>query len=122
MKKDSITQHSYLEALNQRVLIYDGAMGTNLESQNLTADHFGNERYFSCNDYLNISFAEAVRKVHNAFLNAGADVIETNTFRSNRFTLAEFGLAEKVLEINRAGALIARHALMHSQRRTDLYL
>ena len=108
MKKDSITQHSYLEALNQRVLIYDGAMGTNLESQNLTADHFGNERYFGCNDYLNISFAEAVRKVHNAFLNAGADVIETNTFRSNRFTLAEFGLAEKVLEINRAGALIAR--------------
>jgi len=101
-------QHPYLTALNERILVFDGAMGTNLEAQGLTTAQFGGEEFSGCNDHLNLSCPDAVRKVHRSFLEAGVDVIETNTFRSNRFTLGEFGLAEKVTQINQAGARLAR--------------
>ena len=94
--------------MSERIIIFDGAMGTNLDAQNLNAGHFGGEQYLGCNDHLNLTYPEAVRNVHRSFLDVGVDVIETNTFRSNRLTLAEFGLAEKVAEINLAGAQIAR--------------
>jgi 5-methyltetrahydrofolate--homocysteine methyltransferase len=102
------TNRRYLDALAERVLIYDGAMGTSLQKQNLTAEHFGGERYNGCNDYLVISYPQAVEKVHRSFLEVGVDVIETDTFRANRLTLGEYGLAERVLEINRAAAALAR--------------
>jgi 5-methyltetrahydrofolate--homocysteine methyltransferase len=102
------TNRRYLDALNQRVLIYDGAMGTSLQQQKLTAEHFGGERTNGCNDYLVISYPQAVEMVHRSFLEVGVDVIETNTFRSNRITLGEYGLAERVIEINRAAASLAR--------------
>ena len=98
----------YLDALDQRVLLFDGAMGTNLDRQNLTVEDFGGERTAGCNDYLVITCPQVGEKVHRAFLEAGADVIETDTFRSNRLTLGEFGLGERVLEINRAAAGLAR--------------
>lgn len=99
---------TYLEALKERVIVFDGAMGTNLEAQSLTADQFGGEKYLGCNDHLNLSFPDAVKQVHRSFLAVGVDVIETNTFRSNRFTLAEFGLSDRLHEINQVGARIAR--------------
>ncbi len=102
------TQRRYLDALQQKVLIFDGAMGTSLQMQKLTAGHFGGDRYEGCNDYLVISYPEAVEKVHRAFLEVGVDVIETNTFRSNRITLAEYGLADRVIEINQTAASLAR--------------
>ena len=102
------TNRRYLDALQERVLIFDGAMGTNLQAQHLTAAHFGGEQFNGCNDYLVISFPQAVEKVHRAFLEAGVDVLETNTFRSNRITLAEYGLQERVIEINRTAAALAR--------------
>jgi 5-methyltetrahydrofolate--homocysteine methyltransferase len=102
------TNRSYLDALEQRVLIFDGAMGTNLQIQNLTVDQFGGEKTFGCNDYLVISYPEAVEKVHRSFLEVGVDVIETCTFRANRITLAEYGLGERTVEINLAGARLAR--------------
>jgi 5-methyltetrahydrofolate--homocysteine methyltransferase len=102
------TNRRYLDALQERVLIFDGAMGTSLQSQNLTAEHFGGPQYNGCNDYLVISFPEAVEKVHRSFLEVGVDVLETDTFRSNRLTLSEYGLGERVLEINRAAAALAR--------------
>lgn len=102
------TNRRYLDALQQRVLIFDGAMGTNLQAQKLTALHFGGERYNGCNDYLVISFPEAVEKVHRSFLDVGVDVIETDTFRSNRITLDEYGLGDRVFEINHAAASLAR--------------
>lgn len=111
MKTNNSFNHPYLAALKERFIIFDGAMGTNLESQNLTTRHFGGEKFNGCNDHLNLSFPEAVNKVHTAFLEAGVDVIETNTFRSNRFTLCEFDLADKVNEINYAGAQIARQCI-----------
>lgn len=102
------TNRRYLDALEERVLIYDGAMGTNLQKMNLGAKEFGGERYVGCNDYLVITYPQAVEAVHRSFLEVGVDVIETNTFRSNRITLAEYGLADRVIEINRAAASLAR--------------
>ncbi len=58
--------------------------------------------------YLVISYPQAVEKVHRSFLEAGVDVLETDTFRSNRLTLGEYGLGERTLEINRAAAALAR--------------
>ena len=106
--KKIFSNRAYLDALQQRVLLFDGAMGTNLDRQNLTADHFGGEATVGCNDYLVITYPQAVETVHRAFLEAGADVIETDTFRSNRLTLGEFGLGERVAEINHSAARLAR--------------
>jgi 5-methyltetrahydrofolate--homocysteine methyltransferase len=103
-----ITHRRFLDALNERVLIFDGAMGTSLQRQNLTAAHFGGEQYNGCNDYLVISYPAAVEKVHRSYLEVGVDVLETNSFRSNRITLGEYGLADRVLEINAAAAHLAR--------------
>ena len=102
------TNRRYLDALAERVLVFDGAMGTNLQIQNLTAEQFGGERYAGCNDFLVISYPQAVEKVHRSFLEAGVDVLETDTFRSNRLTLAEYGLGERTLEINQRAAELAR--------------
>jgi len=104
----SFTNRGFLDALDQRVLLYDGAMGTNLDRQALTPEHFGGEKTAGCNDYLVIAYPQAVERVHRAFLVAGADVLETDTFRSNRLTLAEFGLDDQVSDINRAAASLAR--------------
>jgi len=102
------TNRKYLDALDDRVLLFDGAMGTNLDRQNLSVEDFGCERTAGCNDYLVITHPQAVEKVHRAFLEAGADVIETDTFRANRLTLGEFGLEDQTLIINRAAASLAR--------------
>ena len=102
------TNRAYLDALEERVLIYDGAMGTSLQVQNLTAEHFGGEQYNGCNDYLVITTPQAVEQVHRSFLEVGVDVIETDTFRSNRLTLGEYGLGEQTITINQAAASLAR--------------
>ena len=83
-------------------------MGTSLQNQHLTAEHFGGEQYNGCNDYLVISYPEAVEKVHRSFLEVGVDVIETNTFRSNRITMKEYKLQDRVIEINETAARLAR--------------
>jgi 5-methyltetrahydrofolate--homocysteine methyltransferase len=102
------TNRRYLDALEERVLVFDGAMGTSLQTMNLTAKEFGGELLAGCNDYLVISYPEAVEKVHRSFMEVGVDVLETDTFRSNRLTLAEYGLQDRVLEINSAAARLAR--------------
>lgn len=102
------TNRKYLDALEKRVLVFDGAMGTSLQVQNLTAEHFGGEGYNGCNDFLVISYPEAVEKVHRSFLEVGVDVLETNTFRSNRITMGEYKLGDRVVEINQIAASLAR--------------
>ncbi len=99
---------SFKELLNERVLIFDGAMGTNLQAQNLSADDFGGKEYEGCNEYLIITKPDAVRKVHLDFLEAGADIIETNTFGSNEIVLAEYNLQHLSYEISRKGAALAK--------------
>lgn len=112
------TNRRYLDALEERVLIYDGAMGTNLARLNLRPEHFGGERFVGLNEMLNLHHPQAVEQVHRSFLEVGVDVIETNTFRANPITLAEFGVADKVLEINRAAAALARRLADEYTQRT----
>ena len=102
------TNRRYLDALEQKVLIFDGAMGTSLQAMELTAEHYGGETTNGCIDFLVISYPAAVEQVHRSFLEIGVDVIETDTFRANRVTLAEYDLQDRVLEINRAAAQLAR--------------
>ena len=108
MANRTYTNRRYLDALERKVLVFDGAMGTSLQLQNLTAEHFGGEQYNGCNDFLVISYPEAVEKVHRSFLEVGVDVLETDTFRSNRITMAEYGLQDRVLELNETAAQLAR--------------
>ncbi len=108
MKTPLFTNRRYIDALEKRVLIFDGAMGTNLQAQRLSVEHFGGERTMGCNDFLVITYPLAVEKVHRSFLEAGVDVIETNTFRANPLTLAEYGLQDRVYEINYTAASLAR--------------
>jgi 5-methyltetrahydrofolate--homocysteine methyltransferase len=108
MTNRKYTNRRYLDALEKKVLVFDGAMGTSLQLQNLTAEHFGGEQYNGCNDYLVISYPEAVEKVHRSFLEVGVDVLETDTFRSNRLTMAEYKLQDRIIEINVAAASLAR--------------
>ncbi len=107
-QKNLTIKRAYLDALAERVLVFDGAMGTSLQAMNLSVEDYGGEAHLGCNDVLVLTKPEAVAKVHRSFLEVGADVIETNTFRSNGMTLAEFGLAAKTLGMNRAAALLAR--------------
>jgi len=108
MTERQYTNRGYLDALEKKVLVFDGAMGTSLQNQHLTAEHFGGEQYNGCNDYLVISYPEVVEKVHRSFLAVGVDVIETNTFRANRITMKEYKLQDRVIEINETAARLAR--------------
>jgi 5-methyltetrahydrofolate--homocysteine methyltransferase len=68
------------DLLKERILVLDGAMGTMIQSHNLTADDFGGQEYEGCNEYLNITRPDVIRDVHMAYLEAGADIVLTNTF------------------------------------------
>ncbi len=84
-------------------------MGTNLQTQNLTPDDFGGEKYFGCNEYLIVSKPSAIEKVHADFLTAGCDVIETNTFGGASIVLDEYGLADRAYELNFKAAMLAKN-------------
>ncbi len=88
--------------------MFDGATGTSLQTQNLSASDFGGENLAGCNEYLNISKPDAPEKVHRGFLEAGVDVIETNSFGATSIVLAEYDLADRSYEINKRAAEIAR--------------
>ena len=103
-----IKKTNYLDVLKERVLVFDGAMGTMLQSMKLTEADFGGKDLVGCNDALVLFSPEVITSVHRAYLEAGADVIETDTFRANRLTLADYGLADRVIELNRAAAQLAR--------------
>jgi 5-methyltetrahydrofolate--homocysteine methyltransferase len=97
-----------LHSPERPVLVFDGAMGTNLQVQNLTAEDFGGAQYEGCNEYLVHTKPEAVEKVHRGFLEAGADVIETDTFGGTSITLGEFDLADKAYYLNKTAAELAK--------------
>jgi 5-methyltetrahydrofolate--homocysteine methyltransferase len=99
---------TYLEALRERVLVYDGAMGTSIDTFDLSAADYGGERLFGARDYLVITRPDVIEAIHASFLEAGADVLETNTFQSTRIRLEEWGLAEQTNALNRAAAQLAR--------------
>lgn len=102
------TKPTYLEALRERVLIYDGAMGTSIDTFSLSADDYGGERTNGNRDYLAITRPDVIEQIHTSFMEAGCDVLETNTFQSSRLRLEEWGLAERTAELNIAAARLAR--------------
>jgi len=99
------------QALQQRILCLDGAMGTAIQARDLTAEDFGGEAFDGCNENLNLTRPDVIEAIHRAHLEAGADIIETNTFGSAAIVLAEYPpLHERAHEITLAGATIARRA------------
>src|SRR5882762_1252578 len=100
----------YLDELKRRVLIYDGAMGTNIQRYNLSAEDFGGKALEGCNDNLILTRPDVIQAIHESFLAVGCDVVETCTFQSTPRRLKEWGLGDKVREINVAAARIARAA------------
>jgi 5-methyltetrahydrofolate--homocysteine methyltransferase len=98
-----------LDALRDQVLLCDGAMGTRAQALNLDIerDYWGKE---NCTDILVLSRPDLVRDIHRGYFEAGADIVETNTFGGSPVTLNEFGLADRAFEINRRGAELAREA------------
>ncbi len=98
------------QMLTERILVMDGAMGTQIQARNLTAKDFGGTQYEGCNEYLNLTRPDVITSIHEAYLAAGADIIETNTFGGASIVLGDYGLGGKAHEINRAGVRLARQA------------
>ncbi|MED3726861.1 methionine synthase [Priestia filamentosa] len=98
------------EQLQKRILIVDGAMGTMIQNANLTADDFGGEEYEGCNEYLSQTKPELIQSIHEQYLEAGADIIETNTFGGTALVLDEYDLGSLAFELNVASAKLARAA------------
>ena len=103
-----VVENSILTALKERVVIYDGATGTNLQLRDLGPDDFGGPALEGCNELLCASRPDIIRELHASFFQVGVDVVETNTFGSIGPVLAEYGLAERAYELNLAGARLAR--------------
>ena len=103
-----MTPSSFLELLKNGAILFDGAMGTLLHGQGANLDR--------CLDELNLTRPDMVVDAHRAYIEAGAQVIETNTFGANRLKLSEHGLEDKVAEINHAGVHLARRAVVEARR------
>jgi 5-methyltetrahydrofolate--homocysteine methyltransferase len=117
-KETKMTNHSPLQQLSeQKTLILDGAMGTMIQSYGLTETDFRGKvaanhpcNLAGCNDMLCLTRPDVISQIHNAYLAAGADIIETNSFNSNAISLADYQLQDRVEQLNRAAARIAREA------------
>jgi 5-methyltetrahydrofolate--homocysteine methyltransferase len=106
-----MSRPSFRDALSQRILVADGAMGTMLQRHEVTLDDF--EGHEGCNEVLNVTRPDVVRAVHDAYLEVGVDCVETNTFGANLGNLGEYGIAERVEELSEAGARLARERADH---------
>src|SRR5688500_914910 len=106
----SAASHPYLAALADRVLVYDGAMGTNIQRHNPIPEDFGGKALEWCNDHLVLTRPDIIQSIHESFLAVGCDVVETCTFQSTPHRLREWGLEEKTRDINVQAARLARAA------------
>src|SRR5437868_10412441 len=107
----------FLDTIKERIVVFDGAMGTNLQVQNLTLDDFGGLRFEGCNENLLITRPDAVENVHTAFLDVGCDVIETNSFNGTPVDFAEYDIADQAYDMNvRAARLAKRIAADYSTK------
>jgi len=105
------------QAFERRILLMDGAMGTMIQARDLSAADFGGPALEGCNEHLNLTRPDVIRAIHEAYLDAGADLISPNSFGCAPYVLAEYGLAERCHEITLAGARLAREAA--DSRTTD---
>ena len=101
---------SVINEMSRRILVIDGAMGTQLQERNLSAEDFGGPEFEGCNEILVLTRPDVIEEIHRGYLEAGADIVETDSFGATDLVLADYGLAERVFEINRCAALIARKA------------
>lgn len=101
-------KHQIEQQLNNRILILDGAMGTMLQAEDLSVDDFGGEEHEGCNEYLNILRPDILDRIHRAYLEAGVDIISTNTFGGTPLVLDEFSLGHRTYEINKRAVEIAK--------------
>jgi len=99
---------SFLELLKDKVIVFDGAMGSNLQSLDLTIDDWGGPEFENCSENLLYTRPDAIETVHRSFLDVGCDVIETNSFGGSEVVLAEFGIADKTYDVNKKAAELAR--------------
>ncbi|HTU02846.1 MAG TPA: methionine synthase, partial [Candidatus Sulfotelmatobacter sp.] len=97
---------AFRQRLRERVLVFDGAMGTSIQDRNLSPDDFGGKD--GCNEILVLTRPQVIREIHASFLHVGCDAIETNTFGASRLVLGEYDLAAQAYDINRAAARLAR--------------
>ncbi|MDO8527681.1 MAG: methionine synthase [Deltaproteobacteria bacterium] len=98
------------QRLKEHILVIDGAMGTAIQQCNLTADDFGGAHLEGCNEYLVITRPDVIQEIHENYLKAGCDIVETNTFGGTPLVLAEYGLEKKCYEINFAATQLAKAA------------
>jgi 5-methyltetrahydrofolate--homocysteine methyltransferase len=110
MKDREIRQQALRDALASRVVVLDGAMGTMIQQKRLTAKDFGGPALEGCNEYLVVSRPDVILDIHRAYLAAGADMIETDSFGSTSIVLAEYGLQDQVHRLNFEAARLARQA------------
>src|SRR5436309_5429177 len=103
-------QSRYLDEMKRRVLVYDGAMGTNIQRYNLSAEDFGGKSLEGCNDHLVLTRPDVIQAIHESFLAVGCDVVETCTFQSTPHRLREWGIEEKTHALNVQAARLARAA------------
>src|SRR5947209_5862053 len=106
----SAPNHPYLRALDEHILVFDGAMGTNIQLHHPTAEDFGGKSLEGCNDALVLTRPDIIQSIHESFLAVGCDVVETCTFQSTPHRLREWGIEEKTRELNVHAARIARAA------------
>ncbi len=99
---------TFLDTLKERIVVFDGAMGTNLHAQDLTVDDYGGPQFEGCPEHLLISKPEAVEKVHAGFLEVGCDVIETDSFGGASIVLAEYQIADLAYDLNKKAAELAK--------------
>lgn len=99
---------NFLDLLKEKVVIFDGAMGTFLQSLNLSIDEWGGPAFENCSENLLYTRPDAIERVHTAFLEAGCDVIETNSFGGSEVVLQEFGIADKTYDVNKRAAELAK--------------
>ncbi|MEZ5427991.1 MAG: methionine synthase [Pyrinomonadaceae bacterium] len=99
---------NFLDLLKEKIVVFDGAMGSSLQGQNLSIEDWGGPEFENCSENLLYTKPEAIELVHTAFLDAGCDVIETNSFGGSEVVLAEFGIAEKTYDVNRRAAEMAK--------------
>ncbi|MGQ0804465.1 MAG: homocysteine S-methyltransferase family protein, partial [Actinomycetota bacterium] len=98
----------FLEALRERVLVFDGAFGTWVQDKDLTADDFGGPELEGCNEHVVLTRPDLIAEMHSSFFDVGVDAVETATFGSFGVVLAEYGIQEKTFELNEAAARIAK--------------
>src|SRR5437763_10299116 len=103
-----MSRKTYLESLKERVLIFDGAMGTAVQRYNLTPEEFGGPQFEGCNDYLCVTNPRIIEEIQAGYMGAGADVLETATFGSTRPKLGEYGIPDEVYHQNFTAAELSR--------------